>query len=335
MSIEIKGGAGGGGASFSTIQTDSGTNPVATGSDTLTVAGVAGQTTVTGDATTDTVTIGLANPLTNLEIADSSSFVNQSDATKKLSISLGGVTTAAEPTLVFDNTASDNIKMPSVNGRVLSSNLVEKHPFLHDEFFGFNDWSAPGGVASAGFTGSYAANRPGQIRLQTTSNTTASLYKEGYHFFGGGVYEYRLGLWISNLSDATNNFTVRVGIGDSFTSTDHTNGAYFEYNHGLNSGNWVGKTAKGGSLTSVNSAIAVAATTWYDLKFVVNAAATSVEFFVDGVSMGSSATNIPNTTSNLCAPIFHQIRTATASSAGRYVVLDYIEIFQDLTTRRS
>lgn len=338
MSIRVTptGGSGSGGNSFTTIQTDAGTNPVATSSsDTLTITSAGGPITVTGDAGTDTITIGLTNPLDGVAISTTSYFRDESDATTDLNIDLDPVSTNTSLQLVFDNQASDEIRMPSVAGRVLSSNLVEKHPYLHDEFFGLNGWSLPGGAVSAGFTGSYAANRPGQARLQTTTATAAVIYKEGYHFLGGGTYEYRTGVWLSNLSDATNDFTIRFGIGDSFNGTDHSNGVYFEYNHGTNSGNWVGKTAKAGSRTSVSSAVAVAATTWVDLKFVVNAGATSVEFFVDGVSIGTSATNIPNTSSNLCAPSFIQNRTAVAASAARYLVMDYIEIFQDLTTRRS
>jgi hypothetical protein len=52
------------GNSFSTIQGDSGTNPVADSSaDTLTVSGVTGETTTTGDSSTDTLTVGLASQL--------------------------------------------------------------------------------------------------------------------------------------------------------------------------------------------------------------------------------------------------------------------------------
>lgn len=52
--------SGGGGAAFLTMQTDAGTNPVATGADTLTLTSSDSSLTITGDATTDTVDMTVA-----------------------------------------------------------------------------------------------------------------------------------------------------------------------------------------------------------------------------------------------------------------------------------
>ena len=73
------------------------------------------------------------------------------------------------------------------------------------------------------------------------------------------------------------------------------NGIYFNYASGTNSGKWVGKTANASSRSSANSNNTVVAGQWDRLKIVVNSAATSVSFFVNGTEITNSplAANIP------------------------------------------
>lgn len=83
----------------------------------------------------------------------------------------------------------------------------------------------------------------------------------------------------------------RFGFGDS-TTGDHTDGIYFEASLATNP-NWRICTASGGTRTKTNTGTAINAFNWYRLRFVVNPAFTSVEFFINGSSVGTHATNLP------------------------------------------
>jgi len=59
-------------------------------------------------------------------------------------------------------------------------------------------------------------------------------------------------------------------------------------------------TCKSGSSTSTISALVVNADQWYKIKAIVNDDGTSVDFYVDGVQLGSTVTsNIPSSTSGM------------------------------------
>ena len=86
-----------------------------------------------------------------------------------------------------------------------------------------------------------------------------------------------------------------MGLGEVSTATgDIANGAYFEYTHGTNSGNWQIKTAAASSRTTANTTTA-ADTNWHRFTIDINAGGTSVSFYIDGAEVANSpiATNIP------------------------------------------
>ncbi len=91
---------------------------------------------------------------------------------------------------------------------------------------------------------------------------------------------------------SSGSYTQRVGFFDALGTIN--NGIYFQYTDTANSGAWQLITKNGGSTTTANSADTVT-TDWTALKIVVNAAGTSVSFFVDDVECANSpvATNIP------------------------------------------
>jgi len=96
-----------------------------------------------------------------------------------------------------------------------------------------------------------------------------------------GVYGLSNLVWISKI--------------DINSHTTATAGIYFSYT----SAGLVG-TCKSGGSTSTTSALSVTANQWYKLKAIINAAGTQVDFYVDGVQLGSSVTsNIPSSTSGM------------------------------------
>ena len=148
---------------------------------------------------------------------------------------------------------------------------------------------------------------------------------------GGGVLTINWVFNIRTLSTGTNTYDFYVGLGDTVASgTDQSNGCYIYYNSGVNSGNWVYKTASASSRTATNSSTAVT-TGWHNAQIVVNAAASSVTYFMDGVSLGTAiATNIPTTQIN---PFIIISRTAGTIAANSLSV-DLVYVNYTLTSAR-
>jgi hypothetical protein len=149
-------------------------------------------------------------------------------------------------------------------------------------------WDAPG-----------TALRPG-IWFCTTGTTAAGyagldLINQAYRasiLFGGGVYTIEADIYISDLSTLAETYTLRFGFGDS-ASGDFTDGAYFEYSDAGATPNWYKCTAANSVRTKTDTTVAVVTGAWTRLKIVVNADGTSVEYFINGVSVGVVTTDIP------------------------------------------
>lgn len=111
-------------------------------------------------------------------------------------------------------------------------------------------------------------------------------------YVGGGVLAVNWVINIQTLSNSTNRYLLYVGTSD-INSAEPNNGFYFVYSDNLNSGDWVLKTANGATRTTQNTSVAVG-TGWINLGVVVNAAGTSVSYFINGAQVGSAiSTNIP------------------------------------------
>lgn len=144
---------------------------------------------------------------------------------------------------------------------------------------------------------------------------------------GGGEIELHWVINVAILSDGTNTYTLRAGLGDTITG-DEVNGVYFEYTHSVNSGNWVCKTSSASTQTSSNSS--VAATGWTNLGIKINAAATSAGFYINGTLSQTIATNIP---SAAISPIMYVEQNA-GSIASDTTIIDLFSMQQTLTTGR-
>lgn len=142
----------------------------------------------------------------------------------------------------------------------------------------------PGEAQHPGFfsVGSAAGSGWMQKNQASTSN--------GPIVLGAGVLTFEYLVRITALSN--HNYVVGLGAG---STTEPTDGVYFIYDSAVNAGAWVGKTANASSRTSANSANTVVAGQWDRLKIIVNAAASSVSFYVNGVEITNSplAATIP------------------------------------------
>lgn len=127
--------------------------------------------------------------------------------------------------------------------------------------------------------------------------------------------------------------TVRIGLmTGTTTSADPTDGIYFQYATTTTAGNWFRCTQSNNAVTCEDTGVARTLTpnTYQRFKFVTNAAGTSVEFFIDEVSVGTNTTNLPASTRSHGPAISMHTATATA----RAWKMDYYQIKRNLTTLR-
>ena len=245
-------------------------------------------------------------------------------------------------------TSGADARLPvGVLGSVLASDGVDPvyiHPTTHywfyDDFDGtaLNPYSI--GWQSGGTGGTTAlingeAGAPGIFQIGTsTASTNSRFMHRGIvgRLAGGGriVCEWRIRIPTLSVI-ASEAFTLRIGLHDS-TSAAPTDGLWFEYIDNVNSGQWQVKAASNSTATTTNTTSAPAANTWYRLKIDINAAGTSAEFYVDGVSVGTVASNIPTGSGRVFGP--NAGITKSVGTTARTLDLDFFWIFQKLTTAR-
>jgi hypothetical protein len=150
-------------------------------------------------------------------------------------------------------------------------------------------------------------------------------------FLGVGELTFNCICKIGVLSDATNTYTFRCGMMNALTSAT-TDGLFFTYTHGTNSGKYVANAMTSSVSTTGNSNNTVN-TNWVNLGITVNAAGTSASFFVDGVEITNSPiiTNIPTTAA--LRPVISCQRSAGTGQINTLYV-DLIYVLLSLTTSR-
>ena len=181
------------------------------------------------------------------------------------------------------------------------------------------------------------ANGVWSLETGTSPSGNAVIWLSQSQFrIGGGAIKVQMIVQVPTLSDGTNEFTFRGGFGSTWTGVSTTNGIYFEYNDGGGAapeGNWACVTRSGGTSTTTDSSTTVVAGDWYLLEYVINAAGTSVEFFINGSSVGTNTTNIPSTTTDMGGGWIGIAKDA--GTTDRSVYIDYWSLWQNFTSDRN
>ncbi len=107
---------------------------------------------------------------------------------------------------------------------------------------------------------------------------------------GGGILDLTWRFRVPTLPTGGNDYEATLGFIDS-VNTSHTDGCYILLSSA--SANFRYITRQNSTTTNTDSGLAAAANTWYIGRIVVNAAATSVTFTIDGANSQAVATNIP------------------------------------------
>jgi hypothetical protein len=177
------------------------------------------------------------------------------------------------------------------------------------------------------------ANQIGVIQIGTASSATANAAVRTFTNIlcsGGGVLTFETNLQVTTLADTNERYIVRAGFANVATAAP-ANGYYFEYDQ-ITSNNWRICAANNSTRTQTTTSTAV--TTNFDtLKIVVNAANTSAEFFINGVSVGTVTSNLPaSSTSQQFGVLVSIVKSLGTTS--REVNIDWIEAKKVLTGTR-
>ncbi len=207
---------------------------------------------------------------------------------------------------------------------------------LVDDFFStFLGNSADGRCGQLGwqtYGGAWAeevgtAQNPGVVTPANSANSTMTLNNSdttGSIQVGGGQIEINYVLKLSALSVAGNRYNYcGLGLVAPFS------GIYFTYSDNVNSGNWQIVCSKVSVGTTTTNTSTPAGTGYVNLGIIINAAGTSVEFTIDGSSVGTIATaNIPTAA---ISPIVSFVRSSGALPAA---LVDLFVLKKTLTTQR-
>lgn len=248
-------------------------------------------------------------------------------------------------TITGSGSGLTSVPASSLTGATLSSTVIH---IKADTFFDCGTWAGfeedflggttgmvglttggAGGVTS----GNGTASHPGVVAISTGTGTTGAgvvrTANTADFLFGGGRMVYQSIFRIPTLSDGTNTFTVRFGFGNIATG-EQNDGVFLRYTHGTNSGNWQLVAINNSSETATNSSSTPAANTWYRVKVEVNAAGTLATFYVNDVSIGTVASNIPTAAGHEVGILAGQI-VKSAGTTARTIELDYVSFFAEIT----
>lgn len=207
-----------------------------------------------------------------------------------------------------------------------------------DYFDGTLITNSSGTGSGYGQSGASVASHPGIIRLSTGS--TASGYSAtwindagniGVVLGAGDSWRHETVLRVPVLSTGAQQFTARTGFGEGTGSTDGADSCIFKYNEALNGGRWQGSCSSNSTTSTCDTTVTVAAGTWYRLTILVNAAGTSADFRINGVSRCTVTTNIPGSARQT------SIQTTVSKSVGstsRDIDVDYIGFESQFGTSR-
>lgn len=213
-----------------------------------------------------------------------------------------------------------------------------QYQYDYDDFTGgLNNSKLNWNISAGGSFGvaSSTAQNPGALFNQVNSAfNSGNINSQKAYLLGGGPY---VQTWVSSLnilSNANNRYQCAYGFRDQLGATNTPNNAVeFQYSDNVNSGKWVCYTVSGGGTPTTNDSGVVADTNYHRFTIKVNAAATSVQFFIDGVLVATNTTHIPTVAMSANANVYNT-GTYVAATAGAGYVLDLFIQYHSMTTSR-
>jgi hypothetical protein len=159
-------------------------------------------------------------------------------------------------------------------------------------------------------------------------------------YLGNGAWVFETSINLSNLSTALERFRTFHGFATFVAQGTETDGVFFTYEEGglfngtAASPNWQCVTVANSVRTLTTTSTAVTASAWNKLRIEVNAAGTSVAFFVNGTLVATHTTNIPLGSNSRYLNVKQGIYKATGLTS-RLMYVDYLGYENIQTTPRT
>jgi len=212
-----------------------------------------------------------------------------------------------------------------------ASSIVLFDDFISNTAVGNIGWtssSVSGGVASIVASES---NHQGILSLSTGASSS-SAYSNLFLgtntlYLGNGILTLEFLIRFPTLASDVEDYIVRFGLGDS-VNDDHDDGIWLEYNRS-NSLYWLMCVNDAGTATKTASTAIVAENTWIKLKIIVNAAADTITYYVNGSSIGTKTSGY---SLSGFSPRLGILKTV--GSSARILNMDYFSMNYALTTER-
>lgn len=213
--------------------------------------------------------------------------------------------------------------------------------FIKDDFYAGSTASSTIGELSWLFSASVSTcavqtntNKPGVISIVSgvgpADRGALNLQNLASFQFGLGNVTYNTYVKLIALSDVTTTYKTYIGFYDDLTMAGSGEGVYFSYTDSENSGNWTLNTSTANAVNTTADSGVPATTNWVQLGFVCTGT-TSVEFFINGVSVGSISNTMPGT-SDLTTSFYGMIKSLGIGQPALYI--DLYTLQYDLTTPR-
>lgn len=141
-----------------------------------------------------------------------------------------------------------------------------------------------------------------------------------------GEFEYACDIYIDALSNVTDRYKAWVGYGRSNATTGEMDrGISIYYTDIENSGRFIVKYSKNGTVTNYNTAITVVAYTWYTLRLTRNS--VNIEVRINGTLITSiPVSSLPTSTAD-CSGLGYIIGTSLTSGGSARVASDRYSLF--------
>lgn len=169
----------------------------------------------------------------------------------------------------------------------------------------------------------FVSGKVGVYRIsfwQSIGAASGSIQTKNTLSLGAWEYTQTTSTAINALSDATNSYTIRLGLSSADFNADPSSGVFFRYTHSVASGHWQCVARTSGVETSVDTNVFPSVTpSFQPMKIVVSSWVAS--FYISWVLVGTISTNVPWTTVPL------KVWLGMVKNAGtttRYLQVDYI-----------
>lgn len=144
-------------------------------------------------------------------------------------------------------------------------------------------------------------------------------------------------VYFPGLSVVTDQFETYIGLADSTSENDPTNGVNFLYEQKNNGDVWECQVIGGSTETNDVLTDAVADSTWYKLGIIVDdvtgGGTPAAKFYIDGTLVSTVTTNLPTTGEDLGIVIKQQSATGNTVASTNDVYIDYMRCAQIYTTK--